>query len=348
MFAWDLSFIQLVCLPLVALLLWRLKVLGARLPAWIPLGACILAFLFFAASQPFVSLAIGSHRVFFAELQNDEEGTLAYKLRNRLDLVLHQEGALRTRRLRAEFASTADVSKWLSKRSGAVVISGNHRWLTASFATRAPLGLIGSKFALAHPKLPSLELVQAVPSIGVSFEPRNETAHFLGFVLAADEFGDAAPASELFAQTETILRHAAEISAPWTASFHRALPWWMLGNLYLKELLAQDTYQPALLACALEAYEMARKFLRPKDVVSADLYAALRNNQAVALVIQGTAEGQTSPLLLAREYFREARNTRKTPNVHAVADRPAQVASANLERLGAKKRKSRKSAKNGL
>jgi hypothetical protein len=341
MFAWDLSFIQLFCLPLVALLLWRIKLLGTRLPAWIPLGSCALAFIFFVASQPFVSLAIGSHRVFLSELQKDEDGTLAYKLRSRLDTILRQEGALRTRRLRAEFGSSKEVTKWLSTRPGAVVLSGNHRWLTVSFAARDPLKLSETAFVAKHQKLPSLELVQALPAIGLSFEPRNETAHFLGFVLAADELGDAVPGSVLFAQAETKLRDAAEMAAPWTASFHRALPWWMLGNLYLKELLVQESYQPALMQCALEAYEMARKFLSPKDVISADLYAAVRNNHAVALVIQSTQEEQPSQLFLAHEYFREARNMRKTPNVHAVKARPAKVASANLERLGANKRKGR-------
>jgi hypothetical protein len=347
MFSWDLSTVQLVCLPLVAVLLWRIRLFGQRIPFFIVALGILLGLAIYFMSQPYVLLALGSHRVFVSELEGDTQGIAGFKLRNRLDLSLSHEGAARSRRLRAKFKDEQAVANWVRAQEGAVLISGNFRWLTVSFAARSNVSLNGAPLVARLQSVPDLTLVQSVPAIGISYEPRNETSAFLAMIFAADELYDAEPGSTQFGHAETLLRDAGSLVAPWSASFHRALPWFWLGNLYLKELLSGATYNPAIMECAIDAFQRAKRFVRAKDVVSVDLYAAILNNLGVALSLRSYFETGNWTTADAREVLRLARNARKSPNVYNVPLRPSQVAKVNLESIGLGKSKKSGSKRKG-
>lgn len=326
----TLGTLQYALFPALLLLILCVRIAKARVPRAVfmfALGGCLMS-----AAAAFAWWPSSNWAVAAAVLQNDEFEVETFKLRERINSFLRHQGGARAVRFHREFSNAKEASDYLAENTTQrALLWGNRGWINISLPETEPLLLGGTRLGAQYEMLKSVKLVSSVPGVGLSIAPRNESAQFVAAIVLALSEGGASLGMPSERSPETVLRDAGNLFAPWSASAHRALPWWLLGNRLTLDFLNQSHYERATLLCAREAFLRALSFVRAKDAVSADLYAAAKNNLAVLALVESVVEGSTHPIHDARPLFREALVVRSSPNVYGLELRPVKVALDNLE-----------------
>jgi len=180
------------------------------------------------------------------------------------------------------------------------IIWGNQQQLVVSFAK--PSESISS-IKLEVPwtqKSISPKLVNYVPAISLSTEPRDATSHFLSYILGEVHQDEGSSLSERQLQ-QSRLYGAGNILSPWRGLGHLAYPLWRVADLHLQEASLGPVLDRGELGCALELYTQAASRLQPQD--NPLLRAAIFNNKGVALLIDGLERGSLDILRSARQHF---------------------------------------------
>ncbi|MBX7145368.1 MAG: hypothetical protein K1X79_13030 [Oligoflexia bacterium] len=330
MFGLTLGTLQYSLFPALALLVMCMPLAGERVPRSVLMFA--LGGVLASATVAFLWRPTGSWAVAAAVLQNDEYEVETFKLRERVNYFLRHQGATRAVRYHREISSAKQATEFLRRSPDQMaLVWGNRGWVNVSLPENRPLDIGSTKLGAHYELLRQVKLVTSVPGVGLSVTPRNETAQFIaGILRAVTEVAQNGAALKEQPTSETILRDSGNLFAPWSGSAHRALPWWLLGNRLLLGMLESGAYQRAELKCAREAYQRALSFVKPKDAVSADMFAASMNNLGVLTLVESVLEGSTSPVKDARPLFREALAVRSSPNVFGLEVRAVEVAIANL------------------
>lgn len=285
----TLPVVQLVSLPLIALLLARISIGGQKIPRLVLLIGFSAAAL--TAGSGYSTRLVDSESVLVARFTDDTLGTKSRIFRESLKRLMRGISTGRAQRYYNSFRSHEEVVKKFSgKENIHAVIWGNERWLNVSFPNASAFE-VEKLLAEQVKSLTGFQLVSSVPIFGVARRPESETLRFLsdffvGFLpttVRGEVDGDR-PALDEVVLTDSLLR-----SAPWSSYAHRAMPAWLLGNRYLEEAIGSSNYQPQSMKCAQEIYRRGFSFLRPGD--NPELQGALLNNLGVALIVQAHFEG---------------------------------------------------------
>ncbi|MBX7137600.1 MAG: hypothetical protein K1X83_06415 [Oligoflexia bacterium] len=309
----DLSTIQLIFLPLVLLGLWRIRILGARIPGRLILlsGICALGAAGFSRLQTFKaegSLLIGL-------LAADPHGVETRLFRDEInrslsDVTAFMRSGARRQRLGATAVSYQREIQGKSEALALIqsspsfpgLVWGDRKLVNIAFKTSAPelLDLNGAR-NLPYP-LSQFELIDSVSQLWLSFEPRRDTARFIATLYAALVTKD-------ITTKEVLLRTAIGQQSRWRSFSHRALPLMLLGNIYLRQALDAPYGDTSSIECALASYKLATHFLRMKE--HPELFAALLNNMGTALYLQGTLLNKKNLRRGGRVAFKRARDVGK-------------------------------------
>jgi hypothetical protein len=350
----SLPHIQLVVFPLVLFLLWKLRILGRRVPKAPLMGAMFLAIL--ASGYSYLYVRDEPLSFVVAKLEGDD-----FEARSRQFRLLHRAQlrriggtrAIEAQRTHESFRSHAEALRFLNRSAYLpAVVWGNERWVTLTLhpeRTRYPVSGELKTWLSAL----GLQFVESVPVVGLSIDPEDATAEFLSRVLAALlplSHSSIGALSQRFRGTgfsesgriENELMYAANQQAPWNSFAHRAYPWWLLGNLQLTKALHDGRVEKGELECAIRSYTQARRFIGRGD--NPELLAAALNNRAVAQAILGQFGRPRSSRALVKHTLRVAVASLKEPNLYGVPFRAAKIARANLKaiRAGALNRTRRK------
>lgn len=330
----NLSIIQFIVFPVLLALLAVVSVRSLRVPrsflAFALAGAaCACCFAYIFPANP-------ARAVVVAALEGDDFQSNSRVFREKVNSYLHDRGAVRAVGFHRALENYSEAKNVLVRDKLGMVVWGNSRWLNLSFPYTPALSIAEFGDGLAFTRLSKFQIVTSVPNVGLSFEPRNETADFIAGMAAAliPAVSATTPLdpSDSGAR-ELTLMDAGNIFGRWTAGAHRALPWWVLGNLYTYRILRSEHLELGELRCAIAAYYRARSFLHPNDKINADLWSAVHNNLAVLLALQSEAENQPKLRKRARLFFRAASKIRHMPNLFDLEVRPGKVAKRNLHLL---------------
>ncbi len=321
----NLSFAQLLIFPLVLFLFLHLRFLGLQLPKFLVLISGLAAMAAFVT--PYVAPPEGPV-VFVSTLQGDDIESESRVFWQELNELLRVRGIVQAARFYRSFSGHDRAKQELSsdKRPAAVVWGSKSR-IGISFPDSEPVSLEQAGIEAAKGSLGRLQMVTGIPVIGLSYQPRYDSAVFAAALLSGVESLRASNGL-LTPAAETELRYAAERSSFWTSFAHRAFPWFLLGNAYLRASFGAQGLQPALLKCAEQAYGAAAGNMRLSD--NPELFAAIHNNLAVLYYLKAYTAGKRALAKLAKRKWILAARARLVPNPFKLPYQAAYVAKRNL------------------
>lgn len=265
-----------------------------------------------------------------------------------LNKSLALNGVLLTKRFYRQYDNhEAALAPLESVKNGGAVIWGNQRWINISYAEVPIYKVFGFK------------IVGGVNYLPIPYQPRQDTAKFIAALLTAGKL--IRKDGSLPTQAEVELKYITGRDTLWLASFHKGLPWMMLGNGYLFEALRGGRIQWSFIECAIAAYRRALLYADARG--NPELFAAINNNMAVTLYIKGLIKGEKKGLKMAKVYWLIALNAKKValkrngifPAVEAAKSNLRVVTKSNgARRNGGKNRKAenkilnKKNLKKGL
>lgn len=299
-----------------------LPLLRSQVPASLIGGGALLAL---ALSQlNFDSSDSVSVRMAVWERDELEADTRVF--REQLNSYLAHIGDYEVQRLYMQINSSEAAQAYLADHPNVQgLIWGDQEWQNVYFQYAAPLTIGSIAVAPLSAGKAMLKIVQSVPAIGLSIEPRQATQHFLSFITAA-KLGSAS------SDEEDLLRNAGALATRWSSYAHRAWPWWRLGNLYLQRALKGEQVELGELDCAKRAYAFAASMLQPND--NPELRAAIFNNYAVTLLVTPKSKQKRKHRLKSKQHFSKAIATRLEVDRFGVAATAARrVARYNLRIL---------------
>lgn len=334
----SLPLIQYVAFPFLLLGLGFLGVRWLAVPRLL-LGVAALAALG-AFTYTYVWQPNPDKTVPIAKLDGDDIRAQTRKLRERMNHELHRYGALHIVDHPRLIENHEEALQLMRRRNLGALIWGNQRWVRVSFLETEPLTLRQISNRDDFSKFGSLLFVTSVPSIGLSYEPRNETASFIANTLAGMLPSLTADFSEQeYATRELHLLDAATLVSFWSGASHRALAWWALGNIRAFRALRRPFIEKGELGCAVKAYQRARAFIQPHDVASKDLNAAILNNLAIMKLVGSFEEITPLSLKKLRKTFTRAMKAGRRAGVYKLRASPEAIARHNRALFGAKKKK---------
>lgn len=303
-----ISLMQIIVLLLLLLVVRRLSLKGQSIPSAVLLVALITTAVGALKEFGIIGLAEGS---FVVSRLNDDP----YEKKSRI----FREKVSKLQQHYAYGKSPAVVARYYDRVENAAeagdFLDNNHhiggvlwerdRWWILSLANQ-PARELGSGFSeLSFGELAGFKMIVSVAAIGVSKKPEGATALFLASLLDG-----ISPLPGLlgtrnsvdYDRQEMALLAAGNQRAFWTSSAHLAYPWFVLGNLYLSDVL-DNGYQSGKITCALNAYRNGLMLLRSRHD-NPELRMALLNNSAAALILRATSEGKFVLLKEARRYLR--------------------------------------------
>lgn len=296
---------QYIALPIVMVLLWRLRLLKRRAPISVLVGAVTIGLLCsFAPGW----LPASDRSAQIATFEGDPLGARAALLSRRVERAFTRIGTdleLGTQ-ITQVFEGAEQVRLVLN--SGArqqIIVWGNSGWLNLSFRDLPTKALSEFPILSMYRGAEELRLVQSVPVIGLSFEPPQASAMFISELIAAHSV----------ARPEEFWISASLTQAAWTSFAHRAYPTWQLANLQLAQSL-EGEFEPALLKCAMENYDKALTFLRRGDNI--ELESAIYNNLAMAHMVDFFINGVADERKVAYELLEFAQAAGKQPNMFKI------------------------------
>lgn len=335
MFWWNnLSLIQYACFPAFLLLALLLKRRGWPLPTLVIVAAAVGALVAFSLSRSV--LVGGPNEVALAPLSGDTFESATRILREKVQSRLHRLGAARAVHYHREIASQGEARELMRSKNLDMVVWGNAHWLHVALRETPPVALSDFSLSRSYGGLEKLKLVTSAPEVGLSYQPRNETADYIAGIAAGvlpRLNGAEQESAQVTAERELALIDAGRLVAFWTAHGHRAYPWWELGNLYARTILSRDRVDLGEVHCALAAYGRALKFLHATDLANAELRAAVLNNLGVLTAVRALEERKPKLLRRSRTMFRATGKLRKARDIYGLEVRPSAVARENLQLL---------------
>lgn len=327
----SLPHAQILAFPFVLFFLWKLRILGRRVPKAALIAAMFGALL--ASGYSYLYVRDEPLSFVVARLEGDD-----FEARSRQFRLLHQEQltkihgprVIKAQRTHESFRSHTEALRFLNRSAHLpAVVWGTDRWITLTLhpeRTRVPVSGELRSWTSAL----GLQLVESVPVVGLSMNPEQATAEFISRVLAA-LLPLTRPGLGVVGQrrVEDELMFTANQQAPWNSFAHRAYPWWLLGNLQLAHALRDGRVERGELECAIRSYTQARRFIGRGD--NPELLAAALNNRAVAQAILGQFAKPRTSRKLVKNTLRAAVGTLKERNLYGVSFRAAKIARANLK-----------------
>jgi len=278
----ELSEIQLLAFPVLLIIIWRSSLFGIKVPI-APLCVALASAL--VAGFVSHSFFLEDHNLLVSRLANDDLEIDTRILRERInsDLGLVKE-IPQSRLAKRYFDSVQSHEEALAlikkSKTDSAVLWGDNRWLNISFPTHDPKTLSELGFTFDFAGLNQLQLITSVPMIGMSYQPRLDTARFLALLISGS-----------FEQSARgVLRDAAQMPGIWSNNAHRAYAWWLLGNRYLSEQLPKipGKLESAGLDCAEEAFRQGLNLIN--QGANSELQAALFNNLGIVLLIKSVLQ----------------------------------------------------------
>lgn len=334
--AWQssLSIIQFALFPLFLVAAGVLRFRGLRLPRALVFLAFLGASVAFASTYTFVGK--GHTNVIATALSEDPYLAESRIFRDKINSYLRFRSPERVGEYYGTPGSHAESVELMRKSHASAVVWGNAYWIHVSFQETSPVAVREFGAASSVGGLSELRMATSVPSIGLSYQPRNEAANFIAGIIAgmADRKSPILPVSVTeLGEKELALIDAGNLVAFWTTPAHRALPWWFLGNLYTFEVLRRGEFDAGEISCAIRAYDQARSFLRTGDTFNAELHAAVFNNLGVLTAIQARRTEDPELMKRASAYLGLAAKGLKVPDIFALDTRAAGLARKNLRIL---------------
>lgn len=321
----NLSFAQLLVFPLVVLFFLRLRVAGLRIPRAMLLLAAAGALAAF--SVPYLYPA--QRRIaLVSTLASDDFESESRVFWQELEQWLRRRGGAHARawRFYGTLSNQRGAAAVLKTYPGAMaLVWGDTKWVNISLPGSPLPGRRDPDLRRETEALLGVEVVSSIPVIGMSYQPRGDTARFVAALIS----GIGAAEGSAAGRAESELRYAGERAAFWLSNAHRGLAWFLLGNLQLHEALADGRYQPALFECAENAYTAAAGNLMPWD--NPELYAAIHNNLGALYYLQSRFGSRSELLKRARRKWVYAVRTRKLKNPFDMRYRAAKVAKRNIK-----------------
>jgi hypothetical protein len=281
----DPALLQLLTLPLVFFLLWRIRIFGYRLPLPV-LGFGVVGATF--ALMSFYSYRVGDEKFLVAPFVGDEFQAHTRVFRDNInERLLEAQSPVVTRFFRRIEKEGEARDVLLEDPNLKAVLWGTNRWLRVS--TRPfPASVGGEEWG---EQIGRLEIVQSLPLVGLSVntDPKASYSFLSLFLSGLDE-----------ERAEGPLFLAASTFGHWTSEAHHGAVWYLLGNRAL--LRGMKEMEIGWLRCALRFYNRGLKTIRRNDARS--LRASLENNRAIALIALGTLSGDKEKISKAKGVFR--------------------------------------------
>lgn len=299
---------QTVVLLLLLLIVRKLLICGRFIPTVVLLIA--LAFTIFSTLREFGFIGIPAGALLVSRQANDPEEKQSRIFREAL-LRLRQDYAYGKSdagivRFYGYINSEEQANNLLRRnREVAGVLWAKDRWWVLSWPVTPAIeiGTVSTGSSLG--KLSGFKAIANISAIGFSKKPEDASARFivnLAEVFSPLPLTDRSSGKGSFKMQEIALLAAGTQRAFWTSSAHLAYPWFILGNLYLEDLLING-YQSGKAKCAASAYRNGLSLLRSRHD-NPELCLALFNNNAALLVLRAVYEGKYLLFKKARRYLR--------------------------------------------
>ena len=184
-----LPIVQYALFPFFCAAFYFLRLKSYRIPR----VALLLALV--GGTVSFVELylpAIGPARAaVMSPLEGDTIQSQSRKLRERINADLHTLGQSQVKGISRRVKNHEEAMKLVGSAGLKALVWGNTRWVRVAFAEQAPASLVEIRDRQEFMSLKEIRLVTSVPSIGLPYEPRNETANFLAGVVGGVSSGFA-------------------------------------------------------------------------------------------------------------------------------------------------------------
>lgn len=307
---------QLLAVPFILFLAARIRIFEVRIPRIVlfvtALGTGIGAIVQFSH----VSLASGA---FVVSTVSDEDLRQESKIyRDRLRRHVVAEGESLVGLYHGVIRDAASAQRVVERnKSLAGVIWGSPRWVSLALRQYEPVAL--SLFSpdsvaremLAAASVPDLLLTRSVPFVGMSHGHESGTISFLAQIVSVWRLvPEMTSVGALSGDFEGRLEALSRMQARWTSRSHVALPLWLSGTVHLIRAIESPTLQSGELECALNSFRDGLKLFRTHD--NPPLEMAVRNNYAVALLVQARRDGDSPKVVKkALRQFASAMKLRK-------------------------------------
>jgi len=285
--------LQVFLAPVIFLVFAKISVASQRIPRLVLL--CALCGVVLGAIFQFshISLQRGAFLVATVSEQDLKQESKIY--RDRIRRILGASGESLVGLYHGKIDKASDARAVLQRTpSLGGVLWGAERWMTASLRENAPLSLASfpedsaAQALLRDLSIADLLIATSVPSLGMSHGHQAATVYFLGSIIplwrAVPEV--IAPRSEL-GDLEGKAYTLARMQARWTSRQHVAFPMWLVGTYHLVRALEKPQVETAELDCAAKILREALMQFYSSD--NRALEAAVRNNYALALLVQATS-----------------------------------------------------------
>lgn len=286
----GVSLPQAIVFPVFFVALWRIAIVGVRVPR----GVIVLAALCAVGASGFSFAWRGNRHGDFliARIRGDAYEAQSKVFRDRINSEIPSHSPVRAVRYYRELESEAEAREMLrANRNVPAIVWGGERWISVSFSAKngaVRLGDVVSQFGLA----PDLTVVTRVSRFDLSRRPEQPSAAFIAKVLGGlipERLVNGEVLPPVGGEAELSLRDAGQILAPWSGYSHRAVVSFALGNAYLFEAISRSTIDVAVLRCAVGMFEYGRRLFRVGE--NRELALALANNEGVARLILGLVTG---------------------------------------------------------
>lgn len=277
---------QLALLPLLLLLLSRVRLFGAQIPNALLLAACVIGLTGAVVHQQGTAFEPGTFLV--TRFEGDRLGGETKIARDKIRASLGSEVRVPITDTARTVQSNKEARKILDTRANlAGVVWGSGRWATVTLRESAPISLqalaersVGARYLKTH-QLRDLLIVTSLPSVGVSFVNHPQGIEFLSRLIAVwGSFAEAIvhTGDTSYLQQQLLLQAASLVA--WTSPEPQVFSQWMLGSYYLGQAMIGTDSEPAMFACARETLRHGYRKLRRKEAPL--LEAAIINNYVIA------------------------------------------------------------------
>ncbi len=284
--------LQVLLAPLILLLFAKISIASRRIPRTVVL--CALCGVILGAVFQFshITLQRGAFLVATVTEQDLKQESKIY--RDRIRRILGASGESLAG-LYHGVINNASEARALLQRTPSLggVLWGAERWMTASLKENAPLSLASfpensaAQAFLRDSLIPDLLVATSVPSLGMSHGHQAATVYFLGSIIPLwRDFPEVIAPQSTSTDFEGKAYTLARMQARWTSRLHLAFPMWLVGTYHLVQALEKPQVETAELDCATKILREALMQFYSSD--NRALEAAVRNNYALALMVQAT------------------------------------------------------------
>lgn len=301
----GVSLPQAIIFPLFCVALWRLAIMGVRVPRGVVLVAAVCAVGALVFSFAWRGDRHGDFLI--ARLREDPYEAQSKVFRDRINSEIPRYSPVRAVRYYRELESDLDARTMLRRNPEVpAIVWGDERWISVSFRDRngvVRLGDVAPRFALA----PDLTIVTRISRFDLSRRPDQPTAAFIAKLLGG-LIPERAVGGEFLPpegrEAELTLRDAGQLLARWAGYSHRGVAFLALGNRYLLDAIAAERFDEASLRCALGMFAYGQQLFRVGE--NRELALALANNEGVARMLLGLMMGEDSEIQAAARLWKVA------------------------------------------